>query len=130
MLFVAFTIGLFGSLHCVGMCGPLAIAFCDSESDTYTQRLYAGISYNLGRTFTYAILGFFFGLLGSFIVVVDLQKALSIGIGSLLVFSFLMSIDIDQKINGFIVINKIYDKIRNFIAKMYNKAHQSLFENF
>ena len=124
MWIVAFTLGLFGSLHCVGMCGPLAIAFCDNEGDTTSQRFQSGMSYNLGRTFTYSILGLFFGLLGSFIVVVDLQKVLSIVLGSLLVFSFFMSYDIDQKINGLPSIRKLYDKLRLGISNMYSKAKQ------
>lgn len=124
MIWVAFTLGLFGSLHCVGMCGPLAIAFCDKEGDSVGHRLRSGLSYNLGRTFTYAILGLFFGLLGSFIVVVDLQKTLSIVLGVLLVISFLLSYDIDQKINGLPAMKKLYDRLRNGISKMYTKAKQ------
>ncbi len=124
MFYVAFTLGLFGSLHCVGMCGPLAIAFCDNEGDTNVQRLQSGLAYNLGRTFTYSILGLFFGLLGSFIVVVDLQKVLSIVLGALLVFSFLLSYDIDQKINGLTSVRKFYDKLRLAISNMYARAKQ------
>ena len=122
MLIVAFTLGLFGSFHCVGMCGPLAIAFCDHEGDTTTQRLKSGLAYNLGRTFTYSILGLFFGLLGSFIVVVDLQKVISIVLGVLLVFSFLLSYDIDEKINGLPAIKRMYDRLRVTISNMYSKA--------
>jgi len=124
MWVVAFTLGLFGSLHCVGMCGPLAIAFCDNEGDTTSQRLKSGISYNLGRTFTYSILGLIFGLLGSFLVVVDLQKVLSIVLGILLIFSFLLSYDIDQKINGLPLMRTLYAKLRLGISKMYSKAKQ------
>ncbi|MEM9547659.1 MAG: sulfite exporter TauE/SafE family protein [Bacteroidota bacterium] len=122
MIYVAFTLGLFGSLHCVGMCGPLAIAFSGNEGDNGTRRFRSGLAYNLGRTFTYAMLGLFFGLLGSFIVVVDLQKTLSMVLGVLLVASFLFSIDIDQKINGFPLIRKFYDQIRRGISNMYNRA--------
>jgi len=124
MLIVAFTLGLFGSLHCIGMCGPLAIAFCDKESDTTFQRMYSGMAYNLGRTSTYALLGLIFGLLGSFIVVVDLQKVLSILLGVLLVVSFLLSYDIDQKINGLPSVRKFYDNLRKGISNMYTKAKQ------
>ncbi len=124
MIYVAFTLGLFGSLHCVGMCGPLAIAFCDNKEDNMARRFRSGLAYNLGRTFTYAILGLFFGLLGSFIVVVDLQKVLSIVLGVLLVISFLVSYDIDQKINGLPVVRAFYDKLRLGISNMYSKAKQ------
>lgn len=124
MLYIAFTLGLFGSLHCVGMCGPLAIAFCHNENDTTYQRMLSGLSYNLGRTATYAVMGLFFGLLGSFLVVVDLQKSISIVLGVVLVLSFLLSLDIDQKINGMPLIKKMYGGIRNSISKMYSKAKE------
>ena len=122
MFYVALTLGFFGSLHCVGMCGPLAIAFCGDKGDSSVQRLTSGLSYNLGRTFTYSVLGLFFGLLGSFIVVVDMQKLLSIVLGVLLVFSFLLSYDLDQKINGIPAVRKFYHKLRIGISNMYNKA--------
>lgn len=124
MIWVAFTLGFFGSLHCVGMCGPLAIAFCDKEADSDVQRLRSALSYNVGRTFTYAILGLFFGFLGSFLVLVDLQKSLSIILGLLLVISFLMSYDIDERMNRIPLLKRFYSKIRNGISKMYAKAQE------
>ena len=122
MIYIAFTLGLFGSLHCVGMCGPLAIAFCDKEDDTAFQRLNTGLSYNLGRTVTYAALGLLFGLIGSLVAVVDLQKLLSIILGMLLVFSFFLSIDIDKKVNGLPAVRRFYDKLRLSISNMYTRA--------
>ncbi len=68
MLYIALTLGLMGSLHCVGMCGPLAIAFGGGQAETRLQSAIAGLSYNLGRATTYATLGFLFGGLGSFVV--------------------------------------------------------------
>jgi len=124
MLFVAFTLGLFGSLHCVGMCGPLALAFCDEEEDSTVKRLHSAVSYNLGRTFTYAMLGLIFGLLGSFLVVVDMQKGISIVLGILLVLSFVLSYDLDQKINGLPAMRRFYDRLRRGISNMYGRAKQ------
>ncbi len=124
MVYVAFTLGLFGSLHCVGMCGPLAIAFCGSEDDITSQRLISGISYNLGRTLIYSLLGLFFGFLGSLIVMVDLQKVLSIVLGVLLVFSFFMSYDIDSEINRLPFMNMFHNKLRLNISNMYGRVKQ------
>ena len=122
MWYVAFTLGLFGSLHCVGMCGPLAIAFCSREGDDVRHRLSSSLGYNLGRTLTYAFLGLLFGLLGSFLFVADIQKALSIFLGGLLVFSFMMSVDIDAKINSIPVIKRVYDRLRVAISNLYNQT--------
>ena len=124
MIWIAFTLGLFGSLHCVGMCGPLAIAFCGKPDDSKMQRLNSSLFYNLGRTFTYAILGLFFGILGSFIVVVDLQKLLSILLGGILVFAFFMSYDIDETVNKLSPVRTFYQRIRSYLSKMYTRAQQ------
>lgn len=119
MFYVAFTLGLFGSLHCVGMCGPLAIAFCSREGVGMGPRLASSLGYNIGRTTTYAFLGLLFGLLGSFLFIADIQKSLSIFLGGLLVFSFIMSIDIDAKINSIPLIKKLYSQLRGAISNLY-----------
>ena len=120
MWYVAFTLGLFGSLHCVGMCGPLAIAFCNRDGEGRMQLLASSLGYNMGRTITYAILGLLFGLFGSFLFIADIQKVLSIFLGGLLIFSFIMSIDIDAKINGVPMIKRLYDRLRVAISNLYN----------
>ncbi len=124
MWYVAFTLGLFGSLHCVGMCGPLAIAFCNREGNSKWQLLASSLGYNLGRTVTYSILGLLFGLLGSFLFIADIQKGLSIFLGVLLIFSFLMSVDIDAKINSIPFVKRLYDRLRVAISNLYNRTKQ------
>lgn len=118
MIYIAFTIGLFGSLHCIGMCGPLAIAFSQGKQNNAWSQFGAGLSYNLGRTLTYAGLGLLFGILGSFLLMIDLQKTLSIVLGVLLVIAFLFSIDIDQKINNNFLMGRIYARIRTLLSSM------------
>jgi uncharacterized protein len=54
-----FLLGLMGSGHCLGMCGPLVIALPGS----YARRRAHAI-YHAGRLVTYMALGAFFGLLG------------------------------------------------------------------
>ena len=77
---IAFTIGFLGSLHCVGMCGPIAFALPLNRSSN--QSLWLGtIIYNLGRLSTYATLGFVFGILGYGLAFAGFQQKLSILIG-------------------------------------------------
>jgi sulfite exporter TauE/SafE len=124
MWYVAFTLGLFGSLHCVGMCGPLAIAFSNRESNTKSQNVMSALAYNLGRTFTYSLLGLIFGTLGSFLLVVDLQKAISIILGILLIISFIFTIDIDHAISNHRLLHRTYSRIRSLISKMMQKSQE------
>lgn len=80
----AFTLGLAGSLHCVGMCGPIAIALPRSPSDSRMAFLQGRLLYNLGRAITYTALGVVFGLLGKSLNLAGWQQVVSIACGSLM----------------------------------------------
>ncbi len=76
MWWIALITGLAGSLHCAGMCSPLAFAMTKGK-----PFLLSGILYNSGRVLVYALLG---GLASSFGSILDLapyQKVLSILLG-------------------------------------------------
>lgn len=64
-LLTAFTLGLFGSSHCLGMCGGISAAIGSQQQDKKTIAL--GL-YNLGRITSYTVAGLLAGLLGSLIL--------------------------------------------------------------
>lgn len=97
MLYIAFTLGLFGSLHCVGMCGPLAMTFASGGNSRWPA-IYSGLSYHMGRTVTYVGLGLLFGLVGNAMLLAGVQQWLSILVGVAMVLSFLTSVDVDTAI--------------------------------
>ncbi|NNG00061.1 MAG: sulfite exporter TauE/SafE family protein [Desulfobacteraceae bacterium] len=51
-----FMLGLLGTGHCVGMCGPLVFAFPGQ-----TGRMWAHVSYHMGRMVTYTLIGMTLG---------------------------------------------------------------------
>ena len=57
----ALLLGLAGSLHCVGMCGPLLLAL-PLDAAGKRQVLRQMLVYHAGRILTYAALGMLFGL--------------------------------------------------------------------
>ncbi len=57
----AFTIGLLGSAHCMGMCGGISSALGLAQSKSATLNI---ILYNAGRLLSYGLLGLTFGYLG------------------------------------------------------------------
>ena len=59
----AFTAGLITSLHCLGMCGPLACAVVPARGDRADAQIVSSI-YHLARLAGYATLGGLFGALG------------------------------------------------------------------
>ena len=83
MLYAALFLGFIGSLHCVVMCGPIAMALAGQQ--TLSKFLLSRLVYNSGRIFTYALLGLVIGLLGELVSLGGYQQAFSIIIGCLLV---------------------------------------------
>ena len=79
----AFILGLVGSLHCAGMCGPLAVAVPVGGSTT-TGFILGRIAYNFGRIVTYCALGLLFGLIGRSLWLAGVQRWVSIALGVLL----------------------------------------------
>ena len=76
--------GFVTSFHCAGMCGPIAIAL-PLHGNTKLEKAFGGVLYNLGRTFTYILLGAAFGMLGQGIGALGFQRWLSIITGILMI---------------------------------------------
>lgn len=81
-MWAAFFIGLVGSLHCAGMCGPIALSL--APGDTAWKRWMGRILYNTGRITTYAILGGIVALAGAGAALFHAQQVLSISLGVVL----------------------------------------------
>jgi uncharacterized protein len=82
MFWTAFLLGFLGSFHCVGMCGPIALAIGGKGKKKF---LINKIIYNVGRSLTYALLGLVVGSLGFSLSLAGIQQGLSIGMGLLVV---------------------------------------------
>jgi len=87
-LWTAIMIGLAGSLHCAGMCGPLVLAM-PATSGWFGAHLSRKLVYNAGRIVTYGILGLLFGLFGQLIGLAGFQRWISIAAGVAILLSLL-----------------------------------------
>ena len=102
----ALVTGLVGSLHCIGMCGPIAVALPLGQK-SWAYKTFGSLTYNIGRTITYGILGGIFGILGKGIQLAGLQQWASIGIGILMILSviypavFKSKISLDKMFTGY-----------------------------
>jgi len=85
LLIYGLILGLTSNLHCIGMCGPIALAIPVNRSNNWTI-LVGVLSYNFGRILTYATLGAFIGAIGFSIELVGVMQWISIfaGIGMIL----------------------------------------------
>jgi sulfite exporter TauE/SafE len=88
-LIAAISLGLLGSLHCVGMCGPLALALPIHHKSSFFK-ITSVFAYNIGRALTYFLLGVFFGLIGQSFAIFGLQQILSVSIGTLILLSIIV----------------------------------------
>jgi sulfite exporter TauE/SafE len=117
-LFAAISLGLLGSLHCVGMCGPLALAL-PVHHKNISFKIVSIFSYNLGRALTYFLLGVFFGLIGQGFAIFGLQQILSISIGALILVSILIPkvfrFDLLKNPGWQISVSRLKSKISNYI---------------
>ncbi len=91
MLYSAFILGLVSSLHCVGMCGPIALMLPYGQTNRW-QILRETMTYNMGRVLTYSVQGLLFGFLGKGLALAGFQQSLSVLFGIFFIVIALFSI--------------------------------------
>ncbi len=112
-LIEGFLIGFLGSVHCIGMCGPIALMIPTSKNPV--QKFFQIISYNGGRVLTYSLFGLFFGLLGESFRIMEIQQYVSIVVGVLLIIIVLGTLFSFHK--GANKANKLVTKLFNPVKK-------------
>ncbi len=77
MWWTALVMGFAGSLHCAGMCSPLAMAVTSQKPFLLNK-----VIYNSGRVFTYGILGAIAASFGSLFMITPYQGVISFIVGA------------------------------------------------
>lgn len=84
IVIAAFSLGLVTNLHCIGMCGPIAMALPLNRKSKWS--IAGGItSYSVGRSIGYASLGIIVGLIGVSATLLGVLQWISIISGILIV---------------------------------------------
>ena len=123
-LITPLTIGLIGSFHCIGMCGPIAVALPLKEHN-WDSKIAGSILYNAGRTMTYALMGILFGLLGQGIHMAGLQQWASILLGIALIISVLFPYFFKQKLNFTNLVSGYAGRLVNNLRKFFSQRKYS-----
>jgi sulfite exporter TauE/SafE len=123
MLWTAFVLGFLGSFHCIGMCGPIALAVGGKGSQAF---LFNKIIYNLGRTLTYAVLGLLVGSLGFTLSLAGIQQGVSVAIG-LLIVAFSLVYKKADRLTGIPALSGFVNWIKSRLARYLKSGSRFAF---
>ncbi|PTL99182.1 MAG: hypothetical protein DA407_16965 [Bacteroidetes bacterium] len=126
MLVSALILGLLGSLHCVGMCGPIAFMLPVDRSNSYRKVSQIAV-YHFGRLLAYSLIGLVFGLVGKSLYIFGIQQQLSIIIGVLMIVLVLIPYQTLGKYNLSRPLNKIISKVKSSLGKALKKKTANTF---
>ena len=82
--------GFMGSMHCIGMCGPLVMSIHKSGGANKPNPFYQ-LAYHIGKILSYVALGILFGALGQTFNLFLSQQKLSIAVGISFILFFIFS---------------------------------------
>ncbi|MGM0545367.1 MAG: sulfite exporter TauE/SafE family protein [Bacteroidota bacterium] len=119
-VWAALAIGFFGSFHCIGMCGPIALAL-PGKNDFPFQLVVGRFLYNIGRVVTYTLLGLIVGLVGQSIALAGFQQLLSVVLGVIIIMGALFQFKPAQSWKNKLGLNQFYDWINQTIRTRFNK---------
>ncbi|MDG1729206.1 MAG: sulfite exporter TauE/SafE family protein [Algibacter sp.] len=126
MLFSAFILGLLGSFHCVGMCGPIAFMLPVDQSNQVKKISQIAI-YHFGRLLAYSIIGLVFGLIGKSLNIFGYQQQLSIIIGILMILVVVIPQKTFNKYNFSKPIYKLISKVKSALGSALKKKTMDTF---
>jgi uncharacterized protein len=117
-ILAGFFLGLLGSFHCVGMCGPLALAL---PYNTGSNFVLSRLVYNSGRIITYSMLGLLFGVLGAKLDMIGLQQIISISLGVFILLVIFLPRSYKASISGKLGLYKLIGVLKSSLSKMFKK---------
>lgn len=127
MLYTAIIFGLISSLHCIGMCGPIAMMLPVDHKNPSKKAIQILI-YHLGRLTSYGVLGLVFGLLGRGFYMAGIQQQLSIAVGIGMILLAVVPEKILARYNFSKPIYRLITKIKSSLgAQFKRKTPDALF---
>lgn len=121
-LIAALSLGFLGSFHCIGMCGPIAMALPLRTGNRWV-RIGGGLLYNTGRALTYGIFGLLFGLLGKGFVIGGYQQAISVVLGVLILIGVFLPANVNPEQGLTKVIFPFVAKVKSLLGKLFKEKN-------
>jgi sulfite exporter TauE/SafE len=127
MLYSALIFGLISSLHCIGMCGPIAMMLPVDRSNP-AKKVIQIMLYHIGRLSAYASLGLVFGILGKGFYMAGIQQNISIIVGVLMITIAIVPERLFMKYNFSKPVYKIISKVKSSLGSQFKrKSPDALF---
>ncbi len=123
----AIVLGLVTGFHCIGMCGPIAVALPLKE-ESKRAKTGSALLYNIGRTITYASMGLIFGFFGQSFAMAGFQKWVSLVMGILMILYVVFPAVFKNRFDIDKIAFKYTGKLRFKLGKLFGKrTYSSLF---
>lgn len=116
-------LGLLGSFHCVGMCGPIALILPLHKNNVWLKAIQIGL-YFVGKTLTYGFLGCLFGFIGKGLFISEYQQNFSIFVGVIMVILGILSV-FEIRFKGFQ--NTIFSGLTPLKSALGKQLHKKTF---
>ena len=120
MLYTAFFFGLISSLHCIGMCGPIAMML-PLERNNPAKKAFQILLYHAGRLTAYGTLGMVFGLLGKGLFLAGMQQQISMAVGILMITIVIIPEKVFAKYNFSRPVYRIISKVKSSLGDQFRK---------
>ncbi|NNT71708.1 sulfite exporter TauE/SafE family protein [Flavobacterium sp. IMCC34852] len=126
MLYTALIFGLVSSLHCIGMCGPIAMML-PVDRNNPTKKALQILLYHAGRLTSYATLGLLFGLLGKGLYLAGMQQRFSIVLGILMILIGIIPERVLIKYNFSKPIYRLISKVKSSLGNQFKRKTADAF---
>ncbi|MDT3738751.1 MAG: sulfite exporter TauE/SafE family protein [Candidatus Kapabacteria bacterium] len=122
-----FILGILGSFHCLGMCGPIAMAI-PHRSRTKMGAAGESLVYNFGRVTTYTVMGILLGIIGAPLRLAGFQEYIAIITGALMLLFLIIPRKYYTIINSNRIVSPFVLKIKSLFQEFFkSKSILSLF---
>lgn len=123
MIYAAIMLGLLGSLHCVGMCGPITLVL--PQGKNFSVFLFNRLIYNSGRIITYICLGLLLGFIGEAFGKLGIQQWLSMALGLMMFIFAIFSFRLNYNLAVPSILPKLVSRLKTAMSR-YLKLRGSM----
>lgn len=120
MLYSALILGLLSSLHCIGMCGPIAMMLPLARNNP-AKKAAQVLLYHVGRLTAYCALGLVFGMLGKGLYLAGMQQQLSILAGLLMILIVLIPEKVFARYNFSRPVYRLIGIVKSRLGQQFGK---------